>query len=325
MPFFSIVMPILNRADLLRPTIASIEAQTFQDYEILLIDGGSTDGTIELAPTLSPKLRVIHQPRDHRGIAAQRSTGFMEAKGEYIACLDSDDLMFPWTLQKYYDAIMKHDKPAFVMSDAIMFRDESRLSFARDGELKTRPFRDFLEFINLRRRGWVLASGSAFKTQHAREVAGLSDEIVYAEDTDMFLRLGDKPGFVRIDAPFCFGYRQHNTNVSTDFPRLLKGMHQLIDEEIHNTYPGGEAAARARRQAITAQVRSAAKRCARRGLVADGWQLYRRTLGWNIKVNRWDFVLSYPPMLVVSAVRGEREEPKPLEAKMPHRKTAAQA
>src|SRR5689334_3601329 len=121
-PFFSIVMPILNRANLLRPTIASIEAQTFQDYEILLCDGGSTDGTIELAPTLSSKLRVIHQPPDNRGIAAQRSTGFLEAKGEYVACLDSDDLMFPWALQKYHDAIMKHHHPGFVMSDAIMFR-----------------------------------------------------------------------------------------------------------------------------------------------------------------------------------------------------------
>lgn len=323
MPFFSIVMPILNRADLLRPTIASIEAQSFQDYEILLCDGGSTDGTIELAPTLSPKLRVLHQPKDRKGIAAQRSTGFMAAQGEYVACLDSDDIMFPWTLQKYHDVIVSHGRPGFVMSDAIMFRDEAKLAAARDGQLKTRSFKHFLEFIDLPRKGWVLASGSAFKTQHAREVAGQSDQIVYAEDTDMFLRLGAKPGFVRIDSPFCFGYRQHHSNVSMDFTRLLKGMHQLIDEEVNDTFPGGAEWARARRQAITSQVRSAAKRCAKRGLVAEGWQLYRRTAKWHTQVNRWDFLLGYPPMLAVSSLRGKRAEPPPSE--VPHSKAATQA
>lgn len=322
MPFFSIVMPILNRADLLRPTIASIEAQTFQDYEILLCDGGSTDGTLELAPTLSPKLRVLHQPKDRKGIAAQRSTGFMEAQGEYVACLDSDDIMFPWTLQKYYDVIQQHNRPGFVMSDAIMFRDEAKLAVAKDGQLATRAFKHFLEFIELPRKGWVLASGSAFKTQHAREVAGLSDHVVYAEDTDMFLRLGEKPGFVRIDSPLCFGYRQHASNVSTDFNRLLKGMHQLIDEEMNNTYPGGEQWAKARRQAITSQVRSAAKRCARRGLVKEGWQLYRRTIKWHTQVNRWDFLLGYPGMLAVSSIRGKREEPKPKQ--VPHSRPVTQ-
>jgi glycosyltransferase involved in cell wall biosynthesis len=311
MPFFSIVMPTLNRANLLPQTIASIEAQTFQDYEILLVDGGSTDNTRELAPTLSPRLRLIAQPADRRGIAAQRSTGFMEARGEYVACLDSDDIMFPWALQHYYEAIQKHDRPGFVMSDAVMFHDDAHLPAAHDGQMQTRAFRDFLEFIRLPRKGWVLASGSVFKAQHAREVAGQSDAIVYAEDTDMFLRLGDKPGFVRIDAPLCFGYRQHDANVSTDFTRLLKGMGQLIDEEVADTYPGGPQNAKARRQAITSQVRSAAKRCLKRGMVAEGWELYRRTAWWNAQVGRWDFVLGYPAMLATCPLRRKQFPPTP--------------
>ncbi len=134
MPYFSIVMPTLNRADLLPLTIQSIDAQRFTDYEILLVDGGSTDGTIELAPKLSSKLKLIHQPPERRGIAAQRGTGFLAAQGKYIACLDSDDTMFPWTLETYRNVIEKNNQPSFMLSDGLMFWDEKTLADAKESQ-----------------------------------------------------------------------------------------------------------------------------------------------------------------------------------------------
>ncbi len=309
MPFFSIVMPVWNRAHTLRRTFESLNKQTFTDYEILLADGGSEDGTQELAISLSDKVRVITQPRERPGIGAARSIAFGEASGEYIACLDSDDVMLPWALQTYHDAIQKNNKPAFMLANAIMFREEEKLAHAVQIEPVYSIYRDYFAYISKPRKGWSLASGSIFRTEYAKEIAGLSDKIVYAEDSDMFIRLGDKPGFVRIEAPVTFGYRQHATNVSINFDRFLKGMHQLIDEEHSGSYPGGAAASKARRNELTSLLRSAARRCLNRGRIGEGWSIYRKTLGWNIQCNRWPFVIGYPLKLIVAKLKGKKPSP----------------
>ena len=311
MPFFSIVMPVWNRAHTLRRTFESLNKQTFTDYEILLADGGSKDGTPELALQLSDKVRVITQPPDRPGIGAARSIAFGEARGEYIACLDSDDVMLPWALQTYYDAIQKNNKPAFMLANAIMFRDEAKLADAVQVDARYSVYPNYFAYILKPRKGWSLASGSIFRTEYAKQIAGLSDKIVYAEDSDMFIRLGDKPGFIRIEEPFTFGYRQHDTNVSINFDRFLKGMNQLIDEEHSGSYPGGAGASKARRNELTSLLRSAARRCLNRGRLSEGWSIYRKTLGWNIQCNRWPFVISYPLKMGLAKLKGKKPAPAP--------------
>lgn len=302
-------MPVLNRARLIPGTIASLLAQTFDDFEILLADGGSTDGTPEIASRLSDKVRVIHQPPDRPGIGAARSIAFGEARGEYVACLDSDDLLLPWALQTYRDAIKQHKNPAFLLADGIMFRYEQALAQATPDTPIFSHYANYLAFLREPRQGWSLASGSVFQTEHAREIAGLSDKIVYAEDSDMFLRLGDKPGFVRVARPITFGYRQHDENTSINFDRFLKGMDQLIDEESAGRYPGGPEAATARRNELTTLLRSAARRCLNRGRLADGFRLYRRTLLWNLQCRKWKFVAGYPALMAIMPFRRKGERP----------------
>lgn len=306
MPFFSIVMPVWNRAHTLARTFESLKNQTFGDYEILLADGGSKDGTQELAMSLSDKVRVINQPADRPGIGAARSIAFGEARGEYIACLDSDDVMLPWALRTYYNAIQKFNKPAFMLADAIMFRDEAKLAEAVQAEPEYTQYPNYFAYVSKPRKGWSLASGSIFRTEYAKEIAGLSDKIVYAEDSDMFLRLGDKPGFIRIEKPYTFGYRQHDSNVSINFDRFLKGMNQLIDEEKSGSYPGGAGAAKARRNELTSLLRSAARRCVNRGRFSEGWNIYRRTLAWNAQCNRWRFIVGYPMKFSLAKLRGKK-------------------
>jgi glycosyltransferase involved in cell wall biosynthesis len=310
MPYFSIVMPTLNRAALLPVTIQSIEAQSFTDYEILLVDGGSTDGTLELAPTLSPKLRLLRQPIERRGIAAQRSTGFAEAKGQYIVCLDSDDTLFPWSLQTYRDVIEKNNNPSFMLADGLMFWDEAKLAEARQVDLAYAEFPNYFTFLYLRRVGLSVASGSVMKTEVARQTMGLSDKIVYAEDSDMFMRMGEQPGFVRIQKPLTFGYRQHGSNVSVNFDRLLNGMGQLIEEEKAGTYPGGRRYSKARRMELTTLLRSAARRCVKRGRFAEAWDIYCKTIFWNAQVGNWHFLLGFPFKLMYKKLKGDAAVPQ---------------
>src|ERR1019366_7503629 len=96
-PKFSIIIPTYNRLDYLKQALRSVWAQTFTDYEIIVVDDGSNDGTREYLNGLWSKLRILSQPNS--GPGAARNVGIREAQGEYIALVDSDDLWFPWTLE----------------------------------------------------------------------------------------------------------------------------------------------------------------------------------------------------------------------------------
>lgn len=107
-PFFSVVMPTYNRANLIVPTLHSVLNQTFRDFEILVIDDGSTDDTEDVVEINFPnesKIKYIRKKNEERSIA--RNTGFHLAKGEYVIFFDSDDLMFPHYLQTLHTAIEK--------------------------------------------------------------------------------------------------------------------------------------------------------------------------------------------------------------------------
>lgn len=91
MPFFSVVIPLYNKENFVESTIKSILDQTFTDFEILLIDDGSTDSSLKIASAFaSSKIKIIkHQT--NKGLSAARNTGIKTASAQYIAFLDADD------------------------------------------------------------------------------------------------------------------------------------------------------------------------------------------------------------------------------------------
>jgi len=93
-PRFSIVVPTYNRAKTLQRTLDSCFAQTYADFEVIVVDDGSSDGTLEaLGTNTDPRLVVV--PQQNAGPAAARNHGMRRARGSYIAFLDSDDLWYP--------------------------------------------------------------------------------------------------------------------------------------------------------------------------------------------------------------------------------------
>lgn len=112
MSFFSIIIPAYNRASFLQPLIKSIQQQEFQDFEILIVDDGSSDDSqsvIEAEMLREPRLRYIHQENSERGAA--RNTGIRNAKGNFMLFIDSDDLMLPTYLSDLYNLIQ--NKPGY--------------------------------------------------------------------------------------------------------------------------------------------------------------------------------------------------------------------
>lgn len=112
MPFFSVVIPTYNRAKLIGIAIDSVLKQTFSDFELIIVDDGSTDETKAVIQAISDsRIRYFYQPNGERGKA--RNTGTKSATGDYVFFLDSDDFIYPEHLKHAYEEIKKLDDPEF--------------------------------------------------------------------------------------------------------------------------------------------------------------------------------------------------------------------
>lgn len=111
-PFFSIILPTFNRAKWLRTSIQSILAQEFTDYEVIVVDDGSTDDSGEVVNKLSefhPQIRYFYKQNEERSIA--RNFGISKATGRYVGFLDSDDKLYPNHLTTAFDLLKRNGFP----------------------------------------------------------------------------------------------------------------------------------------------------------------------------------------------------------------------
>ena len=111
--FFSIIVPTYNRANLLPKTLATLLSQPYENYEIIVVDDGSTDNTAQIMQEWTAKGIIYHQ-KSNEERAVARNTGAKMAKGDYINFFDSDDLAYPNHLETAYNFIQKNnDIPVF--------------------------------------------------------------------------------------------------------------------------------------------------------------------------------------------------------------------
>src|SRR5439155_3006508 len=121
-PLFSTIIPVYNRAELVGAAIESALGQEFDDQEIIVVDDGSTDNTLNLLAGYGDRIKVLRQRNS--GPGAARNFGIKHARGEYVAFLDSDDLWFSWTLATYHAAIEKYKLPVFVAGAALQIPEQ---------------------------------------------------------------------------------------------------------------------------------------------------------------------------------------------------------
>src|SRR5262249_55213745 len=139
---FSVVIPTFNRAKLLARTLESVWSQRFTDYEIVVVDDGSSDGTQAYLHSLDDKVRVVTQ--SNKGPGAARNTGIRHATGEYVALLDSDDIWFPWTLDTFAKTIEMYQSPCIVGGQIIEFTNEAELISLQEEAYRASWFSDYI-------------------------------------------------------------------------------------------------------------------------------------------------------------------------------------
>lgn len=103
-PLVSVVIATYNRAHYVKKSVESVLNQTFRDFELIVVDDGSTDGTAETLKTIDdPRLKILR--KENGGVASARNKGLREAKGDFVVVHDDDDIMLPWRLHAHLAAV----------------------------------------------------------------------------------------------------------------------------------------------------------------------------------------------------------------------------
>ncbi len=222
-PLVSVIIPAYNGAKTIVETIASVQAQTLRDWEIILIDDGSTDETAAIVEAIGdPRIQVYRYPNAGQG--ESRNRGACHATGEFFAFLDADDLWSSDKLERMVKAIGENPKAAVAYS-WIDHIDE-------DGRFMARG-------CDYTRQGYVydklllsdfIAGGSNLMLWRGAfgMVGGFNPDLPPAEDRDMWLRLAEKFHFVAIEAPL-LKYRQVPQSQSANVTRMERSQRRVIE------------------------------------------------------------------------------------------------
>jgi glycosyltransferase involved in cell wall biosynthesis len=294
MAFFSVIIPTYNRSALLREALDSVFAQTFTDYEAIVVDDGSTDDTHEVIAGYGDRVRFYRQ--ENRGPGEARNLGIQNATGKYVAFLDSDDVWFPWTLATYYEIIQKCRRPGFVAGKWLKFGQSDKLKVAQKTDLQHNSYSDYYA-------AWqghidIAGCGVVVRTTAIASTAGFLKGMVNAEDSDMWMKLGTVSGFVQLNSPVVFGYRETSTSVSKTGTKSFVGIRQMVLSEKSGAYPGGINRRRERWQILTRHVRPASLGCLNNGDPKGAWWLYWNSGRWHLATYRFRYLIAFPLLLM---------------------------
>jgi glycosyltransferase involved in cell wall biosynthesis len=203
----SVVIPTFNRRDYITIALDSVLAQTYKDYEIVVIDDGSSDDTKEVLKPYQETIRYFYQ--ENRGISGARNRGIRESRGDYIALLDSDDYWLPEKLKCQVDRIREEPGCGMVATRCS--------SIAPDGTFrkKNRPGKSGWILNDIFRANFIRTS-SVLITRTCFDTVGLFDEsLPECEEYDLWLRIAKQYPIAFINEPLTV-YTDNPHGVSTD-------------------------------------------------------------------------------------------------------------
>ncbi|NES87629.1 MAG: glycosyltransferase [Moorea sp. SIO2B7] len=223
MPLISVIIPVYNGEKTIRQTIEYVLKQSFADWELIVINDGSQDSTLEIVSSIKDlRLKVFSYP--NAGLAASRNRGIVKASGEYISFLDADDLWTQDKLESQLKALQENPQAAVAYS-WINCIDEFGQFLRRgnhvifNGDVYAQLLlTDFIEN----------GSNLLIRKQVFDEVGNFDELLNAVEDWDMWLRLAARYHFVCVPSPQIF-YRISPNSMSTNVWKLETSCLQVIE------------------------------------------------------------------------------------------------
>jgi glycosyltransferase involved in cell wall biosynthesis len=223
----SVVIPAYNGDRYLGAAIDSVLGQTYQDYEIIVVDDGSTDNTAQVAKQYGKAVRYLSQT--NQGVAASRNLGLAAAMGDYIAFLDQDDLFLPDKLSSQVALLDRDDKLGMVNSGWQIYRGDSLSDCQAERQAAVKPWQQIPQLTATNLIIWkpVFLGAMLFRRNWLERAGGFNTTLEQTPDVDLVLRLA------KIGCPAAWveqvtvKYRQHETNASNDALRQAQELNQI--------------------------------------------------------------------------------------------------
>lgn len=205
-PLISVLMPVFNLREYLPEAVASIQAQTLKDWEFIIVDDGSTDGSsewLDKAAASDPRLRVVHQA--NAGISKALNAGLRLCRGTYVARMDGDDICLPERFARQVAALEADPGLAIVGAGAELMSADGLVY----GKVKHFTDHDRIRASLLMGNGGALTHPVVMMRREALDaIGGYDEELVTFLDLDLFLRISEQGRAANLPEVL-IRYRQH--------------------------------------------------------------------------------------------------------------------
>jgi len=226
MPTVSVIIHTYNNEKFIAETVASVLNQTYKDYEIIVVDDGSVDGTRDVLMPYMQKIRYHY--KENGGIASAKNAGIGLSQAEFVAFLDHDDLWVPDKLQLQMEHFNENPQIGLVYAKYTSFRDGE--------ELRTKPEKGYSGWIfkELLSKSFIQTSTVVVKRECLDAVGPYDETFFLGDEYDMFLRIARKFQCGFVDKGLT-RYRVHDTNASNnDF--LFDNENLGVYKKIYNNF-----------------------------------------------------------------------------------------
>jgi len=195
MPKVSVIMPTFNRRNVIKKAIDSVLAQAFKDYELIIVDDGSTDGTEETLKETIEKNQNIHYFRqENKGASSARNFGISNSKGEFLAFLDTDNTWHPNFLEVMKQELENDEKSVMVYCSENLFL----VTPNEEGKIKTIARKVRAPEYNpakLLHTNYIDVNSILLKRKVIEDIGDFDENLSSLEDWDLFVRLAIKYPF----------------------------------------------------------------------------------------------------------------------------------
>jgi glycosyltransferase involved in cell wall biosynthesis len=239
-PQVSVIIPTFNRGWILKEAIDSVLTQDYKDFELIVVDDGSTDNTSEILASYGIDIRVLFQ--ENKGVSATRNRGITEASGEYIAFLDSDDLWLPQKLSTQIKFFNQTPDALICQTEEVWIRKGKRVNpKIRHKKPSGMIFEPSLELC--------LVSPSAVMIRRVLfdRVGEFDVTLPACEDYDLWLRISCRFPVYLIDTPLIIKRGGHNDQLSS-----MKGLDKFRIKAVEKIIKSGRLAEDQYRAAVKA-------------------------------------------------------------------------
>ncbi len=303
-PPVSVVMPVWNRAGMVREALAGFLEPSASIFEVVVVDDGSTDSTADevlAAAAASRGARISLVRQANAGPGAARNRGAQEARGRWLAFLDSDDLWLPWTPRILLQSLIAAGDPAFAFLQTHVFADVSELASIGESPVDVVEHPDLYTMRLNAPLAMIGSCNMVVRKDVFEAVGGFTTEVRSGEDTDLFFRCGNRGPCVSIVAPVLLGYRSNSPDsLSKQAGATEQAIHFILSRHRAGAYPGPDAV---RDQTLLKSARITIRNFFATGHPSAAYRVFAASVPLMLSQRDWHHLFRLPLTPLLSLLR----------------------